>query len=37
MVWHLDRWGGTVEVFEPEELKEIVEGYRRDDFFPVLP
>ena len=37
MCWHLYQWGDAVEVLEPEELREMVEGYRRSDFWPVLP
>lgn len=37
MAWHLYQWGDTVEVIAPKELREMVEGYRRDDFYPVLP
>lgn len=37
MAWHLYQWGDTVEVIAPDELRAMVEGYRRDDFYPVLP
>lgn len=37
MAWHLYQWGDTVKVIEPKELRAMVEGYRRDDFYPVLP
>ena len=37
MCWHLYQWGDAVEVLEPEALREMVEGYRRGDFYPVLP
>ncbi len=37
MCWHLYQWGDAVEVLEPDDLGEMVEGYRRSDFFPVLP
>lgn len=36
MVWHLYKWGDTVEVIAPEELKRLVAGYQRRDF-PALP
>jgi predicted DNA-binding transcriptional regulator YafY len=32
MCWHLYSWGDRVEVIEPERLRAMVEGYRRDDF-----
>jgi len=35
--WHLYQWGDAVEVLEPEALREMVEGHRRGDFYPVLP
>ena len=37
MCWHLYQWGDAVEVLEPETLRKMVEGYRRSDFYPVLP
>lgn len=37
MAWHLYQWGDTVEVLAPEELRAMVEGYGRRDFYPVLP
>ncbi len=37
MAWHLYQWGDIVEVIAPEELRRMVEGYRRGDFYPVLP
>jgi predicted DNA-binding transcriptional regulator YafY len=37
MCWHLYQWGDTVEVLAPEALRRMVEGYRRADFYPVLP
>jgi predicted DNA-binding transcriptional regulator YafY len=36
MAWHLYMWGDAVEVLAPEALREMVEGYRREDF-PALP
>lgn len=32
MAWHLYQWGDAVEVLEPEGLRALVEGHRRDDF-----
>ncbi|CAN7357473.1 helix-turn-helix transcriptional regulator [Rhizobium sp. LjRoot258] len=32
MAWHLYQWGDKVEVVAPEELRTMVEGYRRQDF-----
>ena len=32
MCWHLYMWGDAVEVLEPTELKNMIEGYRRSDF-----
>ena len=32
MAWHLYQWGDKVEVLAPQELREMVEGYRRSDF-----
>lgn len=32
MAWHLYAWGDTVEVLQPEELRELVAGHQRDDF-----
>ncbi|MBY5462066.1 helix-turn-helix transcriptional regulator [Rhizobium leguminosarum] len=32
MTWHLYQWGDKVEVLAPEELRKMVEGYRRSDF-----
>jgi predicted DNA-binding transcriptional regulator YafY len=37
MCGHLHQWGDAVEVLEPDGLREMVEGYRRSDFYPVLP
>lgn len=37
MAWHLYQWGDTVEVIAPKKLREMVEGYRCSDFYPVLP
>jgi hypothetical protein len=37
MCWHPYQWGDAVEVLGPEAPREMVEGYRRSDFFPVLP
>lgn len=37
MAWHFYQWGDTVEVIAPVELRRMVEGYRRNDFYPVLP
>lgn len=34
MAWHLYQWGDTVEVLAPIELRWMVEGYRRSDFYP---
>jgi len=36
MCWHLYSWGDKVEVLEPTELQQMVEGYGRADF-PALP
>jgi predicted DNA-binding transcriptional regulator YafY len=36
MAWHLYKWGDTVEVIAPEQLRRMVDGHRRDDF-PSLP
>lgn len=36
MCWHLYSWGSHVEVVEPAALRDMVHGYRRDDF-PALP
>lgn len=36
MAWHLYKWGDTVEVIAPEELKRLIRDYRRHDF-PSLP
>lgn len=36
MAWHLYKWGDTIEVIAPEELRALVAGYRRSDF-PSLP
>jgi predicted DNA-binding transcriptional regulator YafY len=32
MAWHLYQWGDKVEVIAPDELRALVEGYRRSDF-----
>lgn len=32
MAWHLYAWGNKVEVVAPIRLKELVQGYQRDDF-----
>jgi predicted DNA-binding transcriptional regulator YafY len=32
MCWHLYSWGDKVEVLEPEELRDMVSGFRRSDF-----
>lgn len=32
MLWHLYQWGNKVEVLAPEEMRELVKGYQRDDF-----
>lgn len=37
MAWHLYQGCDTVEVVAPDELRQMIEGYRRSDFFPVLP
>ena len=36
MAWHLYKWGDSVEVIAPDQLRRMVEGHRRDDF-PSLP
>ena len=36
MAWHLYKWGDTVEVIAPDELRELVADHRRPDF-PSLP
>jgi predicted DNA-binding transcriptional regulator YafY len=36
MAWHLYKWGDTVEVIAPEQLRLLVAGHRRNDF-PSLP
>ncbi len=36
MAWHLYQWGDQVEVIAPENLRELVKNFRRDDF-PALP
>ena len=36
MAWHLYKWGDTVEVIAPEELRTLVARCRRSDF-PALP
>lgn len=36
-VVHLYQWRDAVEVLEPKALREMVEGYRRSDFYPALP
>ena len=36
MAWHLYQWGDAVEVILPPELRELVNGHRRQDF-PALP
>lgn len=35
MCWHLYSWGRTVEVLQPQELRDLVHAYRRD--FSALP
>ncbi len=30
MCWHLYQWGDTIEVLEPDGLREMVDGYRGD-------
>ena len=32
MAWHLYMWGDAVEVLAPEDLRAMIEGYRRGDF-----
>lgn len=32
MAWHLYQWGDKVEVIAPDELRKMVDGYRRTDF-----
>ena len=32
MAWHLYQWGNAVEVLAPEGLREMIVGYRREDF-----
>ena len=32
MTWHLYQWGDKVEVLQPDELRAMVESYRRSDF-----
>jgi predicted DNA-binding transcriptional regulator YafY len=32
MAWHLYQWGDAVEVLEPQELRDMVEGFQRGDF-----
>jgi len=36
MAWHLYKWGDTVEVVAPDELRELVSEHRRTDF-PSFP
>lgn len=36
MCWHLYSWGDTVEVIEPQGLRDMCEGFARSDF-PALP
>jgi len=36
MCWHLYAWGDKVEVVRPEQLRRMIEKYRRSDF-PALP
>lgn len=36
MAWHLYQWGDRVEVVEPLRLRDMVEGFQRNDF-PALP
>lgn len=36
MAWHLYKWGDTVEVIAPDQLRLLVKDYQRDDF-PSLP
>jgi len=36
MTWHLYQWGDQVEVISPDNLREMVKNYRRNDF-PALP
>lgn len=36
MAWHLYQWGDGVEVIAPAALRQLVEGFRREDF-PALP
>ena len=36
MAWHLYMWGKDVEVLAPPSLRDMVHGYRRNDF-PSLP
>jgi len=36
MAWHLYKWGDTVEVVAPDELRELVSEHRRSDF-PSFP
>jgi predicted DNA-binding transcriptional regulator YafY len=36
MCWHLYAWGDKVEVLEPQNLKQMIEDHRRDDF-PAMP
>jgi predicted DNA-binding transcriptional regulator YafY len=37
MCWHLYQWGDAVGVIAPADLRRMVEGHRRADFYPVLP
>ena len=32
MAWHLYQWGTSVEVLQPDALRQLAEGFRRDDF-----
>lgn len=36
MVWHLYQWGNQVEVIAPKKLKDMVNGFQRDDI-GILP
>jgi predicted DNA-binding transcriptional regulator YafY len=36
MAWHLYKWGNTVEVIAPDQLRRMVTGHQRTDF-PSLP
>lgn len=37
MCRHLYQWDETVKVIAPGALREMAEGYRRSDFYPVVP